>query len=1085
MSRLNWLHLSDLHVGMTAQGWLWPRFEKEFLDDLVRLHDKSGPWHLMLFTGDLVRAGSAGEFARLDGILDAIYARLALLGSQPGLVTLPGNHDLARPASLDARTVGIGQYSAREDLRADFWGEDAAGYRAFANSLFQGYADWRRSSIAAGRHVAPTKEGLLVGDASYLVRGADATARIVALNSTWLQIEEGDFRGRLVVDPRQLIAAVPGGPDEWLADCDLPMLATHQPTDWLTADAQADWRSEIYSADRFALHAFGHMHVAESRVWSMGGGGIRREFQACSLFGLEKTATGVERIQGYTANRFGPEARGAGIRVWPRVLTPVAGGELKLKADGRQDLEEDNSFLLRLGDRPSASPAAPPVRGPLIESRPVDVGDGSQRFRIENIEVPLTRDPAHAAVRRGDQQRALDAWGDEARAFWLVSDWGLGEEAFVASVGFALGVGEVRCFRLGLEGFRTRADFLESVRATHGITFEEICDRIEERGEAILVLADAPLLSPATPACRALASEIEDLVSATRDYLEHGRFVVTARTPPVPHALPVIGLAPFDEPDLRTYVGARRRANGSLTSAATVSRLHRLTDGHPGRLDAALRQLEVVSLNELVMSNSDVEPAEPVGDLPIALPAVVSGLRSEGEAGERGYGLLQSLSLFPGGEQLERVKRFDPVRPYFAGHATMLLDRHLIEATTYSQFGEGTDTNAARLLVVPRPVRDFVRGALSDQERERLDRMAVELFFGNAWKEGLSKGATAARIARNPLAPPHELFNCNTIVLRMLVSAREKGSEVDAQASVRLAVAYLERQIAGGHYRSALALSEDLAPAIKDAPETTRAVVEIARAKCLRMTGRTLEARDAYLAVDDEGLSKKMLQEIQLGLAMTYGQAEERRAAAERTIRLGAGSSSALQARALLAQMEPPSAAREQKLERLLNKARSTKAHVVENNIRLFRAEEASPGDRRTMIRGVLEAARANGDFYNRFRAIVRLLEVRDIADAVSEADRNLLISAYHFFHNERMEGLFNRTHKLLWRMFEADGDIWNLLSLFRHSSFIWRLAGTADSEREYLEDLRPLHDSIVRSNLPDLGRERTYFLVRLRSAAD
>lgn len=1086
MSTLNWLHFSDLHAGMKAQEWLWPRFERDLLEDLSRLHEKAGPWHLILFTGDIVRTGVAGEFSAFEDILGAVLSKLRTLGSTPQLITLPGNHDLRRPSKLDSKAVALGQYANLADLRSDFWSEDKEGYRAFTNSLFADYMAWREKSVAAGVHLQPERNGLLAGDASYKIDAGALTAKIVALNSTWLQIAEGDFEGKLEVHPLQLIHAVPDKPDVWLAAGDIALIATHQPIDWLTQQAQESWRSDIYTPDRFDLHAFGHMHAPETRTFSRGGGNLRRELQAASLFGLEQTAKGVERIQGYAAYRARVITGGSDLTIWPRRLTAVAGGEKKLKPDIEQDLNEDNAFVLRLDRGPSTSASLKAVELPADSFEPSSEDDN--RFKLENIEILLPVEPGHGAVRLADQQVALDAWGAKSRAFWLTSDWGFGEDGFIGSVKARVSSSRIRAFRLSLENFRTKADFLESVRTTHGATFEEICDRIATEKKAILILADAPLRSPATPACQAIAAEIESLVYATRDYLENGLFVITSRFVPSSPSLPVIELTALDEPDIRSYVTAQRATDPTLASAATISRLFQLTDGHPGRLDAALKQLEVVSLNELAMTNSDLERAQPGVELPVALPAMIAELKAEGLVGERAFALLQSLALFPGGEQLDRLKRFDNAKPYFPPHAAMLLDRHLIDAVTYNQMGDSSSANEVRLLVVPRPVREFVRSSLSLRESARLDRRALELYFGEEWKAGLAKGALASRIAKNPVAAPHELANCNTIVLRALVRAIESANDVDVEAVIRVAIAFLSQQIDGGHYRNALVLCEDLIPHLRGFYENDLSYVEISRARCLRMTGRPAEARDAYLNVNNAELSNSTKQDIALGLAMSYnsnGQTEEGKAAAEAAIKLNGKTLSALHARVLLAQQEPAGPARDAKLLKLLQTAKARKSSVLENNIKIFRAERANQDERKKTLREVIDTAPATGDFYNRFRAILRLFEDREPGSPVAHMDKLTLITAYHFFHNERMDINFNRVHSILWKIFEEEGDIWNLLSLFRHSSFIWRLGGITDSEQGYIDLLRPRYDAIVGSNQPNLTRERKYFLTRLQAIAE
>src|SRR3978361_1640460 len=49
MNSFNWLHLSDLHVGMRGQDHLWPNIKSAFFDDLALMHERSGPWQAVFF----------------------------------------------------------------------------------------------------------------------------------------------------------------------------------------------------------------------------------------------------------------------------------------------------------------------------------------------------------------------------------------------------------------------------------------------------------------------------------------------------------------------------------------------------------------------------------------------------------------------------------------------------------------------------------------------------------------------------------------------------------------------------------------------------------------------------------------------------------------------------------------------------------------------------------------------------------------------------------------------------------------------------------------------------------------------------
>jgi hypothetical protein len=104
MPSFSWLHLTDLHWGLEGQRPLWSNVREAFFDDLEKLHERSGPWQAVLFTGDFVQQGKKNEFEQLDQrVLNPLRERLQRLGSgDAALLAVPGNHDLIRPDATKA-----------------------------------------------------------------------------------------------------------------------------------------------------------------------------------------------------------------------------------------------------------------------------------------------------------------------------------------------------------------------------------------------------------------------------------------------------------------------------------------------------------------------------------------------------------------------------------------------------------------------------------------------------------------------------------------------------------------------------------------------------------------------------------------------------------------------------------------------------------------------------------------------------------------------------------------------------------------------------------------------------------------------
>ncbi len=324
--RFNWLHLTDLHYGQAGQRPLWPNVREAFLEDLRRLHDRAGPWHAVFFTGDLVQSGKADEFAQMEAeVLGRLWKELAALGSGDAvLFAVPGNHDLLRPKLSAAvrQLTGQGGLAAIEE---EFWGEPDGEYREVIARAFASYGIWWRDT--SHRPQLSVNDGLLPGDFAATLQVGSHRIGIVGLNTTFLQLTPSDFRGRLAWDVRQLHAVCGGDVADWLAKHDACLLLTHQGPEWLDAHPSGLY-PELNPAGRFATHLFGHMHETEVETRMRGGGKPLRQWQGCSLFGLEKYGDPPvhERRHGYAAGRIELGSKTATIRLWPRWATQDANG---------------------------------------------------------------------------------------------------------------------------------------------------------------------------------------------------------------------------------------------------------------------------------------------------------------------------------------------------------------------------------------------------------------------------------------------------------------------------------------------------------------------------------------------------------------------------------------------------------------------------------------------------------------------------------------------------------------------------------------------------------------------------------------
>jgi len=319
----NWLHLTDLHWGLPGQRHWWPTIREEFFEKLPELHSKTGPWHAVLFTGDLVQQGSSDEFAALeDKVLGPLWEQFQKLECNPVLLAVPGNHDLIRPK---AKTKNAAVHSLRtpgrfQEIAEDFW-EEKSQYRQALKRIFANYCQWWATRPHCENQAIYDSPGLPGDFSTTFVTDGDHKIGILGLNTAFLHMSDDIKAGHLACDLRQFHEACEGGDGVvWAKKHDVCLLMSHQGPDWFDEPSRTKEYSAINPAGRFAVHLFGHMHKETLRGFSQGGGSTVRRWQGNSLFGMEHYGDQKqeERRHGYSAGTIIFDGDHVLLRHWPR-----------------------------------------------------------------------------------------------------------------------------------------------------------------------------------------------------------------------------------------------------------------------------------------------------------------------------------------------------------------------------------------------------------------------------------------------------------------------------------------------------------------------------------------------------------------------------------------------------------------------------------------------------------------------------------------------------------------------------------------------------------------------------------------------
>ena len=343
MTHFSWLHLTDLHCGQQEHSWLLPGVQDIFFEDLKRLYQKCGPWDLVLFTGDLTQKGTTEDFQKAQVFLEQLWKCFETFDAPlPTLLAVPGNHDLVRPAKKTAVVRMLtGNFS---EIQEEFWdhtAEEGEEYRQIVTTAFEKYMTWWKTQPLRATTIT---SGLLPGDFSVTLEKDGAKLGIVGLNTSFLQLTDDNYNGKLALHTRQFHRACDGDGIAWAKKHQACLLLTHHPPTWLNETSRQHLNAEITAHGRFALHLCGHNHEAAMREQADGGTEFRRSWQGWSLFGLEHFGPNNEdqRLHGYAAGRIELSGAKGTVSFWPRKASLQGGVQRKIVPDYENfDLTDD------------------------------------------------------------------------------------------------------------------------------------------------------------------------------------------------------------------------------------------------------------------------------------------------------------------------------------------------------------------------------------------------------------------------------------------------------------------------------------------------------------------------------------------------------------------------------------------------------------------------------------------------------------------------------------------------------------------------------------------------------------------------
>lgn len=1053
--------------------------------------ERVGGWDLVFFTGDFVQTGSHNEFDLLSKEIEELWKVLSKSGTAPLLCAVPGNHDVARPQKGSAVLRTLTQlWQTDEELRRTFWHDEACEERRAVEEYFRGYTEWLSKLQVPS---LPRNAGILPGDFSSIFLKNKLELGIVGLNSSFLQLNSGDFTGKLALHVSQLNAVCGGDPSVWLNERTASILLTHQPPSWLTPDSYDHYRQEIYPPGRFLCHLYGHQHEPETMEVSEAGGQPRRYRQGPSLFGLKEWAGDIpkKRTHGYMAGQFFFDGANSIETFWPRTVIPARHGGLNLCPDHSFQLTREDSVVVPFDFGAEDDELSGDTDIEQVQSqeevgtdptwdRPVDNLDlldnapdlGAAKTRLASCPRMSVLSVAHHRAIRQEEQSHFELEIRKKRAVWLSADWGTGKEGFLAAAleRFRNQGSQLDVFHLLCEDAEDENSFQALFPQQFGMTMQAFCRHVTAVAGAFLIFDG---IHPSFSSGNNLR-KLFQITMAILDYCPELRIVIVSRTSPANVDFPLVELLPLEVPDVRTYLLQHPDASQGLCDPDVIDKLHERSDGLPMHLDRMLRSLKVSSLESVLDAEMEGPPEKELlsETVPKALVHAVSTLaKSADKRSKRSFRLLKVLSVLPYGETLETLSHYLHTEPFFIDNALQLNELALLDtiplkhASSCVDFGKGglAEESAPKILKVPRQIGRYVLTLLSDDERNEIVLAGAERFFGRRWREGKVKLRTLPFAYREYLSTG--VGNEFAVVHHLIVASRKNGDVITARKAAKLGLQFCRHVKSEERYRDLEVMAVGILQTVgrDDMPEQWSELAALA-GTAMRMTSKHEEAiRFLHGALDtgERHLSDNEKASIWLNIALAEEKLNHTDLAVKAATEVGRfasqGSGLKLQAIAIEAGLTLKGDKKTKRLTALEKQARKEGHTILADNITLDLAYDIDESAKKVRLLDRVLATKDTRD-YNQIRAVIakaRALEkVQGQQTDLTRRDLATLASAYSYLYSQRFGSLFDQCHATLWNLLESRGDTTQLLRLFRHSSFLWRIRGNETKEAEYLNRL-------------------------------
>lgn len=1054
MKEITYIHFSDLHIGDQLAVPLLSHVKDELLSDLEYIKKELGHVDVVFMTGDLVQTGSENEFSDFKVFFESLMQVLSDKDGAPFVFFVPGNHDLARTTVPTGSThQTLKNWTANSELRNDFFWEKDSEYIRYCEERFKYFNQFLREYNE--EHNITPKYGILPGDAYYTLDIKGVKIGIVGLNSSFLQIEGGDYHRKLGVYNQQISYLFDTRYIESLKSNDINFLLTHHNAEWFEPHSMSQYEGTIYKKNYVLEHFCGHNHIPKTSYHDDNFSGTTHVNVAPSLCGLEKfddVSDKIDRIHGYHAGKYQIEDDGSiNKRFYPRIAVK-RGGAFVFTSDQSYGLLKGTEYVnVRLRDSNVSnlydedSPAnnirdilSPSTKsGSDVKFHPVVLKDGT----------------LYQGVRKQEQREAISILNSR-RCLWVTTSFGLGEEGFLHSIIKGMNVNMNSVFMVDCDEVTSLDNLKRLIREHFSMPLNNLIDELQSTyPQPVLIFNNI-----STRFAQKELFGLSEIASTVLHYNQHIRLVFVS-----PYVVPnnqfcSVTLSPLDIQDVRHYLDVA--LPDEEFTAVEVEKIHGLTNGYPMCLDIVVRNLAFASLEE--MSDADFTFTNSTLNIPQTTKDFIRGLKDSSQQDEnKCYRLLLLLSILPKGDVFASIKRFSSTSPFRMSEVSILIERELITIDHYYVIKNSVLISQNKVLRVPKIYRDFILSLEEPDSLRYLYQSVCTMYLGNRWQSGEINLPKVHEDDYNPFF----YYNLEAALSALLHHSIEQGNDTLFARYLKVAGNYVYKLSCQDMFYVALYVAKSFYQQVKDVNteegRVSLSYLKYQLAEAYRMNGQHNESISLFKEVIEENLlNKSDLQSSRVSLGLIYLNKKDYDNASFYADELLKGEKTKNTINSLTARYIKASFLRNK--ERDLKDLRSLYSalkkkrgqEIMLGNIAIC-IGEADPTP--ASLKLLENESKNQRTIYTWMRVTLRRVSMYllpQFSKSLNDKDIEAVKKVYSFAFSQMLIPMVNTAHNILWDHYWDNADYLQLLTLLRHSIYAWELNGLKDKSTSYVQQI-------------------------------